>query len=1237
MPLRRITNEKKTTANVPQTLYTYFEKTLPKRIMVLDGAMGTMIQQYGLTERDFRGEGPLTPADRRGIFSDWKVRLQGNNDLIALTRPDVLRDIHRRYLEAGADIIETNTFNAQRVSQADYHTEAYVRQINEAAVRIAREEADRMTALTPGKPRFVAASIGPTNRTLSMSPDVENPALRAVTFDELRDAYEEQMTVLSQNGVDLWMLETIFDTLNAKAALAAARNVKRRTGRCIPILLSVTISDASGRTLSGQTLDAFLASVGHDADILSVGLNCSFGANDMRPYLRTLSQSAPFFISAHPNAGLPDEDGQYSETPELMANAISGFIDDGSVNIVGGCCGSTPDHIRAIARAAQGRTPRVKPQEGNVAWLAGLEGFSPLPHAFINVGERCNVAGSRKFLRLIKEKQYDDALAIARKQVRDGATMLDVNMDDGMLDTAGEITHFLNLMASDPEVARVPWMIDSSRFDVIEAALKCVQGKCVVNSISLKTGEEQFVAQARKIREYGAAVVVMAFDEEGQATTYEKKIQVCARAYDLLVNDAGFNPRDIIFDPNVLTVATGIKEHDRYALDFIKATRWIKAHYPQVHVSGGVSNLSFAFRGNNYLREAMHAVFLYHCIRQGMDMGIVNPASKVMYGDISPRLLESIEDVILCRRDDAAERLSEEGQLLLAAKDAPAPATPSNADRKATPLDERLTTALRTGDDEFLEADLQEALAQYPAPAAIIEGPLMCGMQLVGRLFGEGKMFLPQVVKSARTMKKAVQILQPHLEQSRDASAQSNGRYMVATVKGDVHDIGKNIVAVVMGCNNFDVVDLGVMVSPEKIVQTIIAERIDFVALSGLITPSLDEMCRTAEAMDRAGVKIPLFIGGATTSELHTALKIAPLYGGPVFHVRDASQNPVLALQLAGPDRERVIEANRKRQAELVNRHEAKNSSARQASNWVVKRLGGIRPGCPCGCGAQVSDAGRLLIDWDKENLPKPSYVGYRSVPNIGIAQVRQLINWTHFYKLWRVHPGSDEANRIKAEAEAMLNEFEHSHSMQAQVGFYPANGTGRSIVLKGALGGRDLELPTPRQSGGQGTEATEARLSLCDFVAPRPYDDYVGVFAVTVSPSFAHQLEQVKRSEGNGSFRSLLMQSLGDRLAEAASEWLHREVRTRLWGYSPDEHLELLDLSRAAYQGIRPAVGYPSLPDVKLIFPVSRLLNFSALGIGLTENGAMYPQSSICGLYLSSRHARYFVARTAEERLGDD
>ena len=1211
--------------------FAYFEQLLSERILILDGAMGTMIQRCGLTEDDFTGCSQHTPVEHRNVFANWPVRLQGNNDLIAFTRPDVLCGIHRQYLEAGADIITANTFNLQRISQADYRTEAFVPQLNEAAVAIARDEARRMTELTPQKPRFVAASIGPTNRTLSMSPDIENPAFRALSFDELCNAYVEQIEVLSRCGVDLLLMETIFDTLNAKAALAAARIVKQRTGRRIPIMLSVTISDASGRTLSGQTLDAFLASVQHDHDVLSVGLNCSFGADDMRPHLRALAEEAPYFITAHPNAGLPDEEGLYAETPESMAQAISRFIDDGSVNVVGGCCGSTPAHISAIARVAEGRTPHRRAVGRRVPWLAGLEGFTPLTHTFVNVGERCNVAGSRKFLRLIKEKQYDEALAIARKQVADGATMLDINMDDGLLDAAAEMTHFLCLMASDPEVARVPWMIDSSRFEVIEAALKCVQGKCVVNSISLKEGEEVFLNRARIISQYGAAMVVMAFDEQGQATTYERKIAVCQRAYTLLTSRLGIDPRDIILDPNVLTVATGIKEHDRYAIDFINAAGWITEHLPEAHVSGGVSNLSFAFRGNNYLREAMHAVFLYHGMQHGMDMGIVNPASRVMYADVPPHLLEAVEDVILCRRPDAAERLAAKAQELLADSQTvtAAVATEAAVDRSATPVDERLADALRTGCDEYLEADIHEALKAYDAPGQIIEGPLMRGMQRVGDLFGEGKMFLPQVVKSARTMKKSVQILQPYIEQSRQASSHSVGRYLVATVKGDVHDIGKNIVAVVLGCNNFDVIDLGVMVPAEQIAQAAVDKRADFIALSGLITPSLDEMCRTAKALAEAGVTVPLFIGGATTSELHTALKIAPLYDGPVFHVKDASQNPVLALQLLGPDRESIISANRERQRQLVSEHEAKKLTAtRQA---VRPSVLSTVDGCPCGCTPAANPLNRLLIDWSREQLPRPSFVGYRTVSPISIADVRPFINWTYFYKLWRVHPGSPEAQSVKADAEALLDDFAARYTMQAQVGFYPAYGTENSIVIPGADQGHPLELPTPRQPQH---EAGRPRLALCDFVAPRPHADHVGVFAVTVSPQFARDLELLKRDEGAGSYQALLMHSVGDRLAEATSEWLHREVRTRLWGYAPDEDIPVADLAKGSYQGIRPAVGYPSLPDVRLIFPVSSLLDFKALGITLTENGAMYPQSSICGFYLSSRHARYFMVQTTAEKL---
>ncbi len=1172
------------------------------RVWILDGAMGTMIQSHSLGEEDFRG-------DR---FADWKVRLKGNNDLISLTCPDVLRQIHREYLEAGADIIETNTFNAQRISQADYHTEAFVEEINAAAVKIAREEADRMTKLTPDKPRFVAASIGPTNRTLSMSPDVENPAMRAITFDELRDAYAEQMLVLSKGGIDIWLIETIFDTLNAKAALAAARIVKETTGRKIPIMLSVTIADASGRTLSGQTLEAFLTSVGHGEDILSVGLNCSFGAEDMRPYLQALSQISPYYVSAYPNAGFPDEDGKYNETPQMMAQAISRFVDDGSVNFVGGCCGSTPAHIREIASVVDGRLARqLSHGKMSMGWLAGLETLMPMPGVFVNVGERCNVAGSRKFLRLVKEKKYDEALAIARKQVRDGAMMLDINMDDGLLDAEDEMTHFLNLMASDPEVARIPWMIDSSRFGVIEAALKCVQGKCVVNSISLKEGEEAFLHRAHIIKQYGAAMVVMAFDEKGQATTYERKIEVCGRAYKLLTEKADVSPHDIIFDPNVLTVATGMKEHDRYAIDFIRATRWITNNLPGAHVSGGVSNLSFAFRGNNKLREAMHAVFLFHAIKAGMDMAIVNPATKVMYQDIPTDLLEAIEDVVLCRKSDAAEHLAEMARKMQEADEGKAVAeeTVPAVDRSTIPLAERIATALRTGDEEYLETDITEALTLYSAPEKIIEGPLMNGMQLVGDLFGEGKMFLPQVVKSARTMKRAVAILQPYLEKDRQTAGRSNGRYLVATVKGDVHDIGKNIVAVVLGCNNFDVTDLGVMVPAEKIVETLKKGRFDFVALSGLITPSLDEMCRTAEAMSEAGIDIPLFIGGATTSDLHTALKIAPRYKGPVFHMKDAAQNPVVALQLLGDDRDKVIAENKRRQEELVRQY-----NARKKVDGIMQLADGKKN--------SGEETERLTIDWEKEKLASPSFIGYRTLPHISIKDIRPYINWIYFFNLWRVRKGQNEAESIKHEAELMLDEIEKQHCMQAQVGFYPAYGTEHSIVLPGAVDGLDLELPTPRQK--HPAEKGEPKLSLCDYVAPRGYNDFVGVFAITVSPSFSEELERLKKSEDT--FRSLLMQSLGDRLAEATSEWLHREVRTKLWGYDPDEQLSLRQLAKAAYRGIRPAVGYQSLPDQKLIFPLSRLLDFKALSIRLTENGAMYPQSSTCGLYISCSHAKYFA-----------
>ena len=867
------------------------EQLVPRRILILDGAMGTMIQQYDLREEDFRG-------DR---FADIPGQLKGNNDLLCLTRSDVVSEIHRKYLEAGADIIETNTFSSTSVSMADYHVQEYVREINFAAVKLAREVADEFTALTPDKPRFVAGSIGPTNKTCSMSPDVNNPAFRALTYDELAAAYREQMEAMLEAGVDALLIETIFDTLNAKAAIYAAEQAMEAIGVRVPLMLSVTVSDIGGRTLSGQTLEAFLASVEH-ADIFSVGLNCSFGARQLKPFLEQLAARAPYYISAYPNAGLPNSLGTYDQTPAEMADEIREYIHEGLVNIIGGCCGTTDEYIAAYSSLIVGVVPRIPASLPDNLWLSGLELLEVKPeNNFINVGERCNVAGSRKFLRLINEKKYEEALSIARKQVEDGALVIDVNMDDGLLDAREEMTTFLNLVMSEPDIARVPIMIDSSKWEVIEAGLKCLQGKSIVNSISLKEGEEIFIEHARLIKKLGAAVVVMAFDEKGQADTFERKIEVCARAYKILTEQVDFNPHDIIFDPNVLAVATGIEEHDNYAVDFIKATGWIKKNLPGAHVSGGVSNLSFSFRGNNYIREAMHAVFLYHAIRQGMDMGIVNPAASVLYTDIPADVLERIEDVVLNRRPDAAERLIETAEALKNTATG-TEAVKQDVWREEPMVEKRLQYALIKGIGDHLEEDLAEAVKLYPKAVDIIEGPLMEGMNKVGELFGAGKMFLPQVVKTARTMKKAVAILQPLIEADKQEGVRSAGKVLMATVKGDVHDIGKNIVSVVMACNNYEIIDLGVMVPAEMIVRKAIEEKVDIIGLSGLITPSLEEMAHVAVELKRAGLDIPIMIGGATTSKLHTALKIAPVYGGPVIHMKDASQNALVAARLLNPE-----------------------------------------------------------------------------------------------------------------------------------------------------------------------------------------------------------------------------------------------------------------------------------------------------------------------------------------------
>ncbi|MBR6203310.1 MAG: methionine synthase [Bacteroidaceae bacterium] len=875
------------------------QEAIKERILVLDGAMGTMIQRYGLTEEDFRGE----------QFRDMPGLMKGNNDILCLTRPDVIADIHRKYLDAGADLITTCTFSSQRVSMADYQVEDHCREMNLAGAKIARQLADEYTEKTPMKPRFVLGDVGPTNKTLSISPDVNNPALRSLTYDELVDAYVEQMEALLEGGVDALLIETIFDSLNAKAAIYAAEEAMESTKRRVPLMLSITVSDTAGRTLSGQTLEAFLASVQH-ADIFSIGLNCSFGARQLKPFLKVLADKAPYYISAHPNAGLPNSLGLYDQTPEMMAEQVKEYVEEGLVNILGGCCGTTEKFIELYPALVEGKKPHVPVKKPQNMWLSGLELLELTPERrFVNVGERCNVAGSRKFLRLINEKNYEEAISIARKQVEDGALVLDINMDDGLLDAKQEMVTFLNLLMSDPDISKVPMMIDSSDWEVITAGLKCVQGKSIVNSISLKEGEEKFLEKACEIKRLGAATVVMAFDEQGQATTYERKIEICERAYHLLVDKVGFNPLDIIFDPNVLAVATGMEEHNNYGLDFIRATEWIRKNLPGAHVSGGISNLSFSFRGNNYIREAMHAVFLYHTIAVGQDMGIVNPATQVLYSDIPDDVLTAIDDVLLNRTPNATENLIEIAARIKAEKDAEKevlknggvlPKSAADDWRNGT-LEERLKHALVKGVGDYLEADLDEATGQYDNPVKIIEGPLMDAMNTVGELFGSGKMFLPQVVKTARTMKKAVSILQPFIEASRSEGAQKAGKVLLATVKGDVHDIGKNIVSVILACNNYEIIDLGVMVPTETIVDKAIEEKVDIIGLSGLITPSLEEMVNVARALEERGANIPIMIGGATTSELHTALKIAPVYHGPVLWMKDASQNVIASARLLNP------------------------------------------------------------------------------------------------------------------------------------------------------------------------------------------------------------------------------------------------------------------------------------------------------------------------------------------------
>lgn len=1205
------------------------QEHLSQRILILDGAMGTMIQRHGLTEHDYRG-------DR---FASVEHLQRGNNDLLSLTQPHIIERIHREYLEAGADIIETNTFNSTSISMLDYGMQGLVGEINREAARLARRVADEFTARTPDKPRWVAGAVGPTNKTASMSPDVENPMYRAVTFEDLRLAYAEQVEALIEGGVDLLLIETVFDTLNAKAALFAVDQVCEHLGKRVPIMLSVTITDKAGRTLSGQTIGAFVTSVSH-APLLSIGINCSFGASDMKPYLRELGRIAPFYISAYPNAGLPNALGEYDETPEVMVAQLQEYIDEGLVNILGGCCGTTPEHIAQYVRLVKGAAPHVVASRAEHLQLSGLETLELTKEVnFMNIGERCNVAGSRKFLRLINEGKYEEALDIARTQVADGAQVIDINMDDGLLDGEQEMTRFVNLLSSDPDISRVPLMIDSSKWSVIEAGLRCTQGKTIVNSISLKEGEALFLEHARLVRRYGAAVIVMAFDEEGQADTYERRIAICRRAYDLLVAD-GFPAQDIIFDPNVLAIATGIEEHRRYALDFIDTIRFIKEHLPGARISGGVSNLSFSFRGNNYLREAMHAVFLYHAIAAGMDMGIVNPSQSVLYQDIPSDLLRLIEDVIFDRHSEATERLIDYARTMNTGGDTQREAKVE--EWRSLSVDERLSYALVKGITDYLEEDIAEALTRYSRAMDVIDKPLMDGMNVVGDLFGSGKMFLPQVVKAARTMKRAVAILQPVIEaeKAEGDSQQRAGKVVLATVKGDVHDIGKNIVGVILACNNYEVIDLGVMVPPEKIIETIHHEQPDLVGLSGLITPSLEEMRIVADQMEREGLSVPLLIGGATTSKLHTALKIEPMYrGGGVVYVKDASQIPAVAANLLNAGtRASYLESIREEYARLRETREKKPA--------------------PKLLTLEEARSQALRLDWISHTPARPRQLGLQRLERIAVEEVLPLLDWRFFYYTWGLAPKYytvstiDQCSHCRAQWLAGFAEDEHDKALEAvrlyddamvilrrlvneqisfiraSYGLFPAYSENDTIYIDGT----PYPMLRAQETGNNGQ-----CVCLSDFIAPLDsgVKDYIGVFAVTAGHEREYHLA-LYGHEGDD-YSLMLMKSVLDRLAEATTEWLHRKIRREDWGYAPSEALNTQELLDAKYRGIRPAVGYPSIPDQLINFRLHALLRSDEIGIQLTENGVMYPNASVSGFVLAHPETKYFsVGKISREQLKD-
>jgi 5-methyltetrahydrofolate--homocysteine methyltransferase len=1203
---------------------------LEKRVLVIDGAMGSLIQQYKLTEADFRG-------DR---FKNFHKDVRGNNDLLCITRPDIIEEIHKKYLEAGADIIETNSFSSTRISMADYDMQEFCYELNVAAAKVARKAADDYTILNPAKPRFVAGAMGPTTKLLSMSPDVNNPGYRAMTFDELKESYKEQIQGLIDGGSDLLLLETITDTLNAKAGLLAAQEVFTEKGVELPIMISGTITDASGRTLSGQTTESFLNSLSH-VNLLSIGLNCAMGAKDMRPYLEELSDKAPFYISSYPNAGLPNQFGEYDQDAHEMGHQIEDFLKAGFLNIVGGCCGTTPAHIKRIAELAANATPRKVPQIHPYMRLSGLEPVTLTTESnFMNVGERTNVTGSRKFAKLIADNKYDDALAVAREQVEGGAQVIDINMDEGMLDSEAAMVKFLNLIASEPDIARVPIMIDSSKWFVIEAGLKCVQGKSIVNSISLKAGEEEFIAQALKVKQYGAAVIVMAFDEVGQADSLQRRIDICKRAYNILVDIVKFPPQDIIFDPNIFPVATGMEEHKLNALDFFLATRWIKQNLPYAKVSGGVSNVSFSFRGNDVVREAIHSAFLYHAIKEGMDMGIVNPGMLQIYDEIPKDLLELIEDVLLNRREDATERLVDFAeQVKNSGQVAQGKGVGDTLDWRNNSVEERLSHSLVKGITEFIDIDTEEARQKLGRPLHVIEGPLMSGMNVVGDLFGSGKMFLPQVVKSARVMKKAVAYLEPFLQAEKDANklagiAETNSgslKVLMATVKGDVHDIGKNIVGVVLACNNYEIIDLGVMVSAEKILETARTENVDVIGLSGLITPSLDEMVHVAKEMERKGFKIPLLIGGATTSKVHTAVKIAPHYSGPVVHVNDASKSVPAVSNLLSEEMKDGFLKELDAEYERVRQY---NADANAARNFIT-----------------LTEAQKNKFSKPNTNNVAPKKLGISIFKDEDFNEIAKYIDWTPFFISWEMKGSYPrilkdpergiEAQRLFDDAQKMLQQIISEKWLRnsAVVGIFEAKKVGDDIEVQAPLppeGGNETQekfvFHTLRQQIKKAGD--ESNYALADFVGEN--NDFVGAFACTTGIGID---EHVARFEAeHDDYSAILLKALADRLAEAYTEMLHQKVRAEIWGYASTESLSIEELIKENYDGIRPAPGYPAQPDHTEKLTIWKLLDAEKnTGIKLTDSLAMFPTASVSGLYFSHPDSKYFaVGKITKEQLID-